>query len=101
MAPPVLLGEIDLATNRDLVFDASGSTVVSEEGVVGGVAIYFEMDLAPGIQISSNPAKAGGTSHWADPVAILPLPLVVARGNELEITYRFGGMKTELTCDRR
>ena len=101
LAPPVLFGEIDLATNRDLVFDAAGSTVVSEEGVVGGIAIYFEMDLARGIQLSSDPAKVGGTSHWADPVAILPVPVAVTVGDQLEITYRFGGMKAELNCVRR
>ena len=101
LAPPVLFGEIDLATNRDLVFDVSGSTVVSEEGVVGGIAIYFELDLARGIQLSNDPAKAGGTNHWADPVAILPVPVAAVVRDQLEITYRFGGMKAELTCVRR
>ena len=101
LAPPAPFGEIDLATNRDLVFDVSGSTVVSEEGVVGGIAIYFELDLARGIQLSNDPAKAGGTNHWSDPVAVLPVPVAVEVGDELEITYRFGGMKAELTCVRR
>ena len=101
LAPPALFGEIDLAADRDLVFDASGSTVVSEEGVVGGIAIYFELDLAGDTQLSNDPAKAGGTNHWANPVAILPAPVPVVVGDELEITYRFGGMKAELACVRR
>jgi len=101
LAPAALLGEVDFLTNRDLVFDASATTVVREAGGVGGVAIYFELDLAPGIFLTNDPAHAGGTNHWGDPVALLPEAIDVAVGDELEITYRTGGMKAELTCVRR
>jgi SAM-dependent methyltransferase len=98
LSAPVLLGEIDFATNGQLTFEATGVAAVDVEGSVGGVAIYFEVELAPGLLITNDPAQAGGTNHWANPVAILPNPLDVKPGDELEILYRYGAMNAELTC---
>ena len=100
IVPPVLFGEIDLFTNHELVFEASATTTVNQAGSVGAVAIYFELGLAAGIQLSNAPEEADGTNHWALPIGVLLAPVEVEVGDELEIFYRFGGMEAELRCTK-
>lgn len=101
LAPPVILGEIDLTAEPELVFDTTGTTTVNLEGSVGGVAIFFELDLAPGIGLTNDPARAESTSHWPIPVAIVPTPIGVSPGDELEIRYRYAGMRVDVWCTLR
>jgi len=101
LGPPAALGEIDLGAEPELVFETTGNTTVDREGSVGGVAIFFELDLAPGIELTNDPARAAATSHWLIPVAILPKPIDVSPGDELEISYRYAGMRVDVECEIR
>lgn len=65
---------------------------------MGAVAIYFELDLAAGIQLANAPEEADGTNHWALPIGVLPAPVAVEVGDELERFYHFGRMEAELRC---
>ncbi len=98
LAAPASLGDVDLDASRDLVFDATATSEVTGAGRVGAVAIYFELELAEGIELTNDPARAGGTNHWANPVGVLPAPIDVEEGDHLEIRYRYGGLEHELSC---
>ena len=62
--------------------------------------IYFELDLGPTTGLSNDPRAAGRHSHWEHPVWILPEPLAVRPGDPFDVTYRYGGMTTEVRCTR-
>jgi len=100
LGPPVVLGEIDLMEEPELVFDRTATTTVDIEGTVGGVAIFFELDLGPGIDLTNHPARADARSHWPIPVAILPDAIAVSPGDTLEIRYRYAGMTVDVWCGK-
>ncbi len=95
-ATPVFLGEVELRARHDLVFEGAGEAAVVDEGTVGAVAVYWEMELADGIVLTNDPARAADTNHWADPVAVLPRPFEVRPGQRVRIEYRYAGGAAEL-----
>lgn len=87
---PLPLAEIDLGAFTDRVIDRTVAATATAAGRLDGLLVYFELELAPGITLSTHPAKAAADNHWASPVWVFAEPLTVAPGDRFGVHYTVG-----------
>ncbi len=88
LSASALLMEADLKTIGGSVFHQTTSAVATASGLLNGVLVYFETDLAPGLRLSGHPAAVGPDHHWHSPVWILPDEMSLTAGQRIAFTYR-------------
>ena len=99
LGSPLLLAEIDLKRARSLSLNRTVSTEAESSGVLNGLVMHFEVELVPGIVLSTDPARPGRPGHWVNPVWIVD-ELSLERHDRFQIRYAYGGGKTEVSCKR-
>lgn len=72
LGPPLALGEIDLARFESLEISTSLPFTVDEVSLFNGFLLYFELQIAEGITLTTHPTQAGDDCHWHNPVWLLP-----------------------------
>ena len=87
---PVLLADIDLASNNTLIFDNFVTAVASVAGKLTGILVYFDLQLGPTVNLSIAPAIADRRNHWRSNVWVLPRPLSLRAGEPFTVHYRHG-----------
>ena len=102
LGEPVTLAEIDLSalrTDRPPELDAAVETRIVTKGRLGGVLVFFEADLAPGVVLSTNPATVDQSNHWSRALWLLPEPRTLESGTALGLRfgYRSGRSDVALT----
>jgi predicted nicotinamide N-methyase len=90
LAPPVLLMEIDLSSPNRTDLDASMGCTLEADGLVSGVLVYFEADLAPGVALSIDRDR-NALESWKTLVWLLPDAIRVTIGSSIEFRYSFRG----------
>lgn len=99
-SPPALLADVDVGRAVALARTASARTVVTGDGIVDGVLLYWEADLAPGVRLLTAPAGGAPTS-WRLPLVLARESLAVRRGDTLNVKVQRGALhRFELTVDR-
>lgn len=63
LSEPILLAELDVLGTRPLV-DVEATVELERGGRLDGVLIYFEAELAPGIELSTHPDRASDQCSW-------------------------------------
>jgi hypothetical protein len=99
MSEPGTLAHVDF---RDEVSgDLTGATtlVSSQAGVVDGVAVGFELDLADDVVLTHDPAHPR-VGSWTYYVALLGEPINVAAGDALDVTLRRQHPVSSIRCVR-
>jgi protein arginine N-methyltransferase 1 len=90
LAPPALLGHVDLAAIEELCVDTTVRITTSRAGRLDGLLVYFEAELSEGIVLRSAPADADDASCWACPVWIVNDVPTLRTGDGVTVGYRYG-----------
>ncbi len=88
MAAPQVFADIDLRTHEELALRNTLLYPVLRPGTLHGVAGWFQVDLAPGVLISTAPNAPA--THWRQAVFPLREPIEVVAGDYLEVTLAIG-----------
>src|SRR5262249_3842319 len=67
LAEPASLGEVDFTT-CETTLALSGRGRFTHDGQVDAIVVYFDLDLAPGVTMTTAPKVADATNHWLTPV---------------------------------
>ncbi len=86
MARPQVFHDIDLAYNEQVALDNTLVFPILRPGTLYGVAGWFQVELCPGVQISTAPGAP--PTHWRQAVFPLREPVQVVLGDFLEVTLR-------------
>ena len=87
LAEPATLAELDLRTLAR-TFDGAGEAGrFSQDGALNAILLYFDAELAPGLQLSTHPARAGGDNHWGSLVRLLDPGCDARAGEPFRIDY--------------
>lgn len=84
LAEPQPIRHIDLATERDFDLQTRRTFTVAREGTLHGVAVWFEMQLAPGVRLSNAPGQP--PTIWGQGILPAEYPLAVAPGDLIDVT---------------
>jgi type I protein arginine methyltransferase len=95
LAPPILLAEIDLSTVDRTDLNVLAHSTLETSGLLSGVLVYFEAELAPNVVLSIHPDE-DGLDHWRRKVWLLPDPIEARAGASIAVRYSFCG-KSHLT----
>ena len=90
LADPVLVATTDLRAEHGSPLPADREFVASVSGRLDGVMIHFELELAPGIRLSTHPDRVDRHCSWAHRVWVLPEPLPLEPGARYRLTWRHG-----------
>lgn len=88
--PGVELAEIDFECETPLALERSAEIVITEDGLLSGVLVYFELELGPTARLSSHPRLADARNHWRSPVWVPREPLALRAGDGLRIRFQYG-----------
>ena len=85
LSAPAELGCIDLATDNPEFFSWSATLTASSDGIMHGVAGWFDCRLADAVWMTNSPVAADAITR---PQAFLPLehPVSVATGDHIAVT---------------
>ena len=101
LSDPLLLAEIDFRKIKRLSIEKNVSAVAKTAGKLNGLVVYFELELGPHAQLSTDPCGTDNDTHWGNPIWIFPDELSLKAADRLEVSYRYGGMKTDVSCRLR
>ena len=87
LADPILVAAVDLDTTVSSTVAADHVFAAPSYGRLNGVSIYFELELASGVRLSTHPDQVEQTCHWTHRVWALPEPLVLEAGAHYRLTY--------------
>lgn len=90
LADPVLVTTADLRTEKSSAVTADRRFAATASGRLNGVTIYFDLDLAPGVRLSTHPDRVDQTCHWTPRTWVLPDPLMLKSGDHYRLTYHHG-----------
>ena len=88
LAAPVLMATADLHAGEMTIVTADSSFVATASGQVHGLLLYCDLELAPGVRLSTHPDRVEETCHWRLPLRVLPKPLVLKSGDRYSLIYR-------------
>ena len=89
LCEPVLLADLDLRACRTEVLATTQAFRVGESGMLGGVLVYFQMDMGAGLTYSIHPDLAHKTNHWASKLWLPAERIPMAEGETWDIAWRF------------
>ncbi|HEX2210969.1 MAG TPA: 50S ribosomal protein L11 methyltransferase [Longimicrobium sp.] len=95
------LVDIDLARLRNARVQGSADVPVHGKGVLSGIAVHFDLHLAPSIIHSTDPRQSGPDNHWTVPIYFFVEPMDVGRGDVLRLTYSYDPADKEEWIDVR
>jgi hypothetical protein len=93
LGPPVLLAEIDLATIGRADLDVRAQCTLETSGLVSGVQVYFEADVAPRLVLSSH-RDQNELESWTTKVWLLRDPIPARAGGSIALSYSYLGKST-------
>ena len=88
---PVLLADIDLGSGHPATLESEARAAVEARATVNAMVAWFDLGLSPGVEISTDPARAPADNHWLLPVWMLSEPFPVEPGETLTLRYSYPG----------
>jgi len=89
LCSPVVLADLDLSGTKHPLVNESTEFTIETGGLLGGLLVYFDLDVAPGERISTSPAVAGETCSWATKIWISDVQRAVEPGNRFKVAYKY------------
>jgi hypothetical protein len=102
IAEPLLLADVNLGVFNEVSVATEASTAASGDGELNGVMVHFELDLAPGLVLSTEPRDATATSSWRNPVWIFNEAITLRTGESFRVrfSYRVPGEPNAVRIER-
>jgi len=85
----ILLADLDLSGDGLPVVNESVDLAINTPGRLGGLLVYFELDVGPGQRLSTSPAEADATCNWLVKTWIYGKGVDVKAGDKLKVSYRY------------
>ena len=100
LSPPILLFSLRCMDVHGQHLETTRSTTATDSGQLGGIAVYFELELIEkgNRKLSSHPAVVGRDSNWLNPVWLLREPISIRAGQRLRVSYEYRVASNETTC---
>ena len=84
-----LLADLDLSGESPPLVNESVDLVIDTSGRLGGLLVYFDLDVGPGQRLSTSPAEADETCSWLVKTWIYGRGMEVQAGDKLKVSYRY------------
>jgi protein arginine N-methyltransferase 1 len=89
LGSPFKLADLDLSGASNPLVNESAEFAITTAGMLSGLLMYFELDVAPGHRISTSPAVADETCSWWLKTWLTESPVEVKPGDNLKVSYRY------------
>lgn len=89
ISQPVMLAEIDFKSVKESMIDNNVQATAETTGEISGLLIYFELEIAPDVILSTHPQKADENNHWQSLIWAAPKPLFVKNGDSFNVIYKY------------
>ena len=89
MGDSLLLADIDLYTARTEVLSTTQAFTATATGSLGGMLVFFEMDMGAGLTYSIHPDVAQKNNSWASYLWLPAVPIPMSVGETWEVVWRF------------
>jgi hypothetical protein len=103
ISEPLLLADVDLGAFDEVSVATEETTIAADDGELNGVLVHFELELAPGLVLSTDPRTTMATSSWRNPVWIFNEAITLRTGDAFGVrfSYRAPGESNGVRIDRR
>lgn len=85
----LLLADLDLHATRTEVQSSTQVFRAAGSGPLGGVMVFFELDMGNGLTYSIHPDIAQDNNSWASRLWLPAEPIAMSEGQEWEMSWRF------------
>jgi len=89
LSPPILLADIKLNDPKNITIQNKCICKVTSPGILNGLLVYFNAELAGNIKINTNPMLCSKESSWTCKVWINPKSLKISKGDRFDIEYSY------------
>lgn len=89
LSKPVLIADIRLNKQLSDMIQTRGMFEISQSGILGGMLVYFELELSKNRTFSIHPEKTDHNNSWASKLWIPGKPIKVESGWQVKYTYRY------------
>jgi 2-polyprenyl-3-methyl-5-hydroxy-6-metoxy-1,4-benzoquinol methylase len=101
LSAPVALADIDFAT-ADAPAVGGGATVpATAAGRLNGVLVYFDLEIAPAIELTTHPHLAEEHCSWRNGVWLVPEAFEAQVGDAFTVAYAHTGIRGEVRIEVR
>jgi hypothetical protein len=84
-----LLADMDLSGESPPVVNESVDLTIETSGRLGGLLVYFDLDVGPGQRLSTSPAEADETCSWLVKTWLYGRGMEVKAGDKLKVSYKY------------
>ena len=89
LSEALLLADLNLHTSRTDVLSTTQIFRAVGTGLLGGVLVFFEMDMGAGLTYSIHPDIAQKNNSWASKLWLSAEPIPMAAGEEWEVVWHY------------
>lgn len=89
LSSPIVLADLDLRGTKPPIVNESAELTIETPGLLGGLLVYFELDVGPGERISTAPAEAGEMCSWTARVWASGTQQLARRGDRIKVHYKY------------
>lgn len=87
LAEPTPVARIDFGHGQKESLRFETTVEVRESGLADGILAYFDLDLAPGVQVTTRPRADYRPNSWATTIWAVSPPIEVKAGDVLGLRY--------------
>ncbi len=100
ISDPVNIMTIDLMNTAPTSVKEKCSGVALNSGEINGVLVYFSASLSDGCHLSIAPEVTDESNSWSSYVWLPGIPVVMNKGEQFELQYRFQGNGSEFEISK-
>jgi len=89
LGDPFMLADLDLSGASHPLVNESAEFTITTAGVLGGLLVYFDLDVGPGQRLSTSPSEADETSNWWVKTWMYGGGVDVKPGDKLKVSYKY------------
>jgi type III protein arginine methyltransferase len=97
LSEPVTLAVLDFSQPQSRSGEAQAGTMIAAAGTAQAVALWFELELAPGLGLSTAPG--GPRNHWRQSLHFLAPDRPLRAGQEVTVLLRYAPDGVDVTLD--
>jgi 2-polyprenyl-3-methyl-5-hydroxy-6-metoxy-1,4-benzoquinol methylase len=101
LSAPVALADIVFADAEAPSVGGGATVAATAPGHLNGVLVYFDLEIAPGIELTTHPHLAAEHCSWRNGVWVLPEPVEAQVGEAYAVSYAHTGIRGEIRIDVR
>jgi protein arginine N-methyltransferase 1 len=89
LSEPVSVADIAFGEDRPPAHQRTIGVQATRDGRLDGVLLYFDLELAQGIRVTTEPSRASGDNHWSCQVWALRHPFRLRCGDSFRLDYAY------------